>query len=154
MNDATRTLEPFIGQWAVLLTTYKRDGTPVGTAVNIAVEGDLAYFRTWDTAWKMRRMRNNPHVTVAHDLHGVRGLDRRDDALGARQDGEGIEHLVVFPMYKQNASRDTCLEALITRTPWPDFVAELERGGGRYGLQVMCEGGGMANATVLERLDG
>jgi acetyl-CoA acyltransferase len=35
-----------------------------------------------------------------------------------------------------------------------DLVSELERGGGRYGLQVMCEGGGMANATVLERLDG
>jgi acetyl-CoA acyltransferase len=35
-----------------------------------------------------------------------------------------------------------------------DLVAELERGGGRYGLQVMCEGGGMANATMLERLDG
>jgi acetyl-CoA acyltransferase len=35
-----------------------------------------------------------------------------------------------------------------------DLVTELERGNGRYGLQVMCEGGGMANATVLERLDG
>ncbi|HET9005983.1 MAG TPA: steroid 3-ketoacyl-CoA thiolase, partial [Actinomycetes bacterium] len=35
-----------------------------------------------------------------------------------------------------------------------DLIGELERGGGRYGLQVMCEGGGMANATVLERLDG
>jgi acetyl-CoA acetyltransferase len=35
-----------------------------------------------------------------------------------------------------------------------DLVAELDRRGGRYGLQVMCEGGGMANATVLERLDG
>jgi acetyl-CoA acyltransferase len=35
-----------------------------------------------------------------------------------------------------------------------DLVAELARCGGRYGLQVMCEGGGMANATVLERLDG
>jgi acetyl-CoA acetyltransferase family protein len=34
-----------------------------------------------------------------------------------------------------------------------DLVAELARRGGRYGLQVMCEGGGMANATVLERLD-
>ena len=29
----------------------------------------------------------------------------------------------------------------------------LERTGGRYGLQTMCEGGGMANATVIERLD-
>ena len=42
MNDATQTLEPFVGLWAVLLTTYKRDGTPVGTAVNIVVEGDFA----------------------------------------------------------------------------------------------------------------
>ena len=40
---------------------------------------------------------------------------------------DGIEHLAVFPMYKQNASRDTCFEALIVRVPWPDFVAELER---------------------------
>jgi acetyl-CoA acetyltransferase family protein len=29
----------------------------------------------------------------------------------------------------------------------------LERRGGRYGLQTMCEGGGMANATIIERLD-
>jgi acetyl-CoA acyltransferase len=35
-----------------------------------------------------------------------------------------------------------------------DLVTELRRRDGRYGLQVMCEGGGMANATVLERLDG
>jgi acetyl-CoA acyltransferase len=34
------------------------------------------------------------------------------------------------------------------------LVHELERTGGRYGLQVMCEGGGMANATIIERLDG
>jgi acetyl-CoA acyltransferase len=33
------------------------------------------------------------------------------------------------------------------------LVNELERIGGRYGLQVMCEGGGMANAMILERLD-
>jgi acetyl-CoA acetyltransferase family protein len=32
------------------------------------------------------------------------------------------------------------------------LLNELERGGGRYGLQTMCEGGGMANATIIERL--
>ncbi|MFT4135627.1 thiolase family protein [Microbacterium sp.] len=32
------------------------------------------------------------------------------------------------------------------------LVAALEVGGGRYGLQTMCEGGGMANATIVERL--
>ena len=33
------------------------------------------------------------------------------------------------------------------------LLCELERIGGRYGLQTMCEGGGMANATIIERLD-
>ena len=32
------------------------------------------------------------------------------------------------------------------------LVHELERSGGRYGLQTMCEGGGQANATIIERL--
>ena len=58
-------LEPFVRQWAVLLTTYRRDGTAVGTPVNRVVEGERAFFRTWDTAWKTRRIRNNPEVEVA-----------------------------------------------------------------------------------------
>lgn len=33
------------------------------------------------------------------------------------------------------------------------MMSELERSGGRYGLQTMCEGNGMANATIIERLD-
>jgi len=33
------------------------------------------------------------------------------------------------------------------------MMHELERTGGRYGLQTMCEGHGMANATIIERLD-
>ena len=32
------------------------------------------------------------------------------------------------------------------------LVHELERSGGRYGLQAMCEGGGMANALIVERI--
>ncbi|MEV8267878.1 acetyl-CoA C-acyltransferase [Microbacterium sp. NPDC076911] len=32
------------------------------------------------------------------------------------------------------------------------LVAHLEATGGRFGLQTMCEGGGMANATIIERL--
>jgi uncharacterized protein len=59
------TLEPFVRQKYVLLTTYRRDGTPVGTPVNIAVDGDRAFVRTWDTAWKVKRIRNNPEVEVA-----------------------------------------------------------------------------------------
>ena len=70
-----------------------------------AVVADL---RAWDYG--------NPDFTRALDAF-------RPELL--RQDG--IEHLVVFPMYKQNGSRDTCFEALIVRVPWPDWIAELER---------------------------
>lgn len=62
--------EPFVRQRTVLLTTYRRDGTPVGTPVHIAVEGGRAFFRTWDTTWKLRRIRNNPVVEVAPSTVG------------------------------------------------------------------------------------
>jgi acetyl-CoA C-acetyltransferase len=32
------------------------------------------------------------------------------------------------------------------------LLNELERTGGRYGLETMCEGGGQANVTIIERL--
>jgi len=49
----------------VLLTTFRRDGTPAASPVSIARDGDRAFFRTWDTSWKARRLRRNPAVTVA-----------------------------------------------------------------------------------------
>ncbi len=33
-----------------------------------------------------------------------------------------------------------------------NLIRALEKSGGRYGLQTMCESGGMANATLIERL--
>lgn len=63
-RGAAPVFEPFVRQWAVLLTTYRRDGAPVGTPVNLVVEGDRAFFRTWETAWKFRRIRNNPKVEI------------------------------------------------------------------------------------------
>ncbi len=56
---------PFARQRTVLLTTFRRDGTPVGTPVSIVVEGDRAFIRTWDTAGKAKRIRSNPEVTIA-----------------------------------------------------------------------------------------
>ena len=55
----------FARQRTVLLTTLRRDGTPVKTPVNIAVDGDRAFIRTWATAGKVKRIRNNPEVTIA-----------------------------------------------------------------------------------------
>ena len=49
----------------ILLTSYRRNGTPVGTPVNIAFDGGHAYFRTSENAAKVRRIHNNPAVEVA-----------------------------------------------------------------------------------------
>ena len=72
MTASKSALEPFVDQNTVLLTTYRRDGTGVGTPVHIAVDGDRAFIRTWDTAWKLRRIRNNTEVEVAPSTAGGR----------------------------------------------------------------------------------
>jgi PPOX class probable F420-dependent enzyme len=56
---------PFVTQRTVALTTYRRNGTPVSTAVSIAVDGDRAVFRSFAKAGKTRRLRRNPAVEVA-----------------------------------------------------------------------------------------
>jgi uncharacterized protein len=58
-------LAPVRNSKTILLTTYKRDGTAVDTPVSIAFDGDRAYFRSYDKAWKTKRLRNNPQVQVA-----------------------------------------------------------------------------------------
>lgn len=59
------TIAPLSDQWAVLLTTFRRDGTPVGTPVSLAVDGDHGYFRSPGTAGKVKRLRRNPQVELA-----------------------------------------------------------------------------------------
>ncbi|MGW6173296.1 DUF6421 family protein [Arthrobacter sp. NPDC055138] len=40
----------------------------------------------------------------------------------------GLQHLVVFPMYTQNGSSDRLVEAVLIEVIWPDFIGELEAG--------------------------
>ena len=58
-------LAPFVRQKTVLVTTYRRDGRPVGTPVSLAVDGDHAYLRSFEQAGKTRRIHRNPRVAVA-----------------------------------------------------------------------------------------
>ncbi len=44
----------------------------------------------------------------------------------AREDG--IEHLAVFPMYTQNGNPNRNIEAVISRTVWPEWIGDLEAG--------------------------
>jgi PPOX class probable F420-dependent enzyme len=58
-------LVPLKDAKTILLTTYKRDGTAVDTPVSIAFDGDRAFFRSYDKAWKTKRLRHNPRVQAA-----------------------------------------------------------------------------------------
>jgi hypothetical protein len=104
------------------------------------------------------RLEQRPDGSVDLEAHPAAGIAARVEAMAAavtglaphypHQDGfgqpdftaaldafrpdrdrrDGIEHLVLFPMYKQNGSRDKVFEALIVRVPWPAWLAELEAG--------------------------
>ncbi|KKC05283.1 pyridoxamine 5'-phosphate oxidase [Mycobacterium nebraskense] len=56
------TLAPFVRQKTIRLTTFRKDGTPGSSPVSIVVEGDRAYFRSFERAVKVRRIRRNPSV--------------------------------------------------------------------------------------------
>ncbi|WP_433621270.1 PPOX class F420-dependent oxidoreductase [Nocardia sp. CA-120079] len=48
----------------VLLTTFRKDGTPVGTAVWAAEDDGKLYVWTETNSWKVKRLRKNPAVTL------------------------------------------------------------------------------------------
>ena len=58
----------------ILLTTYRKDGTPVGTPVWAVPRDGRLYVWTEVDSWKVKRMRRNPAVTV--QPCGMRGAPR------------------------------------------------------------------------------
>ncbi|MFR9778109.1 PPOX class F420-dependent oxidoreductase [Micromonospora sp. MS34] len=86
-----------VRQKTVVLTTFKRDGTAVPTAVSVAVAGERAYVRSFEKAWKTRRIRNNPRVTVAPSTAlgnptgpAVEAVARRLSGAGYRAAGRAL----------------------------------------------------------------
>jgi PPOX class probable F420-dependent enzyme len=69
VGDVAGATSPLLARFArqktVAVTTYKRDGAPVATPVSVAVAGSHAYIRSYEKAWKVRRIRNNPRVALA-----------------------------------------------------------------------------------------
>ncbi|WP_329388637.1 DUF6421 family protein [Streptomyces sp. NBC_01351] len=81
-----------------------------------------------------------PHATAYHealvsDLRkwaagGFEVPDFLDSLLAfhpAAERADGLQHLVVFPMYTQNGNPDRNLEAVALKMVWPEWLAELER---------------------------
>ncbi|MSQ30429.1 MAG: PPOX class F420-dependent oxidoreductase [Dehalococcoidia bacterium] len=71
----------------VVLTTYRRYGTPVGTPVNVAVDDGRAYMRTFHGAGKARRIQNNPVIEVAPATYAGRPTGPAVRARAHRVDG-------------------------------------------------------------------
>lgn len=74
----------------VLLTTYRRDGTPRPTPVWAAPDGDALVVTTTESTWKVRRVRADPRVTVA--ACDVRGHPRGAPVAGVAV-VVGAEHM-------------------------------------------------------------
>ncbi|MGW4249627.1 PPOX class F420-dependent oxidoreductase [Nocardia sp. NPDC004722] len=58
------TFEPLGKANYVQLTTFKKDGTPVGPPVWAVLDGGKLYVWTVTDSWKVKRIRRNPEVTV------------------------------------------------------------------------------------------
>jgi PPOX class probable F420-dependent enzyme len=82
------TFDRFERGWAVLLTSYRRDGRPVGTAVSIAVDGDRGFVRSPGTAWKVKRMRRDPRVELAPCTFRGRQTGPSVPAVARRLEGD------------------------------------------------------------------
>lgn len=58
----TPALARFVRQKTIRLITFRKDGTPGSSPVSIVVDGGRAYFRSFERAIKVRRIRRNPSV--------------------------------------------------------------------------------------------
>jgi PPOX class probable F420-dependent enzyme len=84
-----RPTTPLATTWAMLLRTRRRNGEWVATPVNVAVEGDRAFFGTPANSGKVKRLRNFDSVEVGPCT--VRGRLTGDTFAGRARRLEGEE---------------------------------------------------------------
>lgn len=72
MDRSGSPFEPFADQKTVIVTTCRRDGTPIDTPVHVAVDGGRAFIRTYAKAMKAKRLRRNPDVLLSLASNGTR----------------------------------------------------------------------------------
>ncbi|MET7771015.1 PPOX class F420-dependent oxidoreductase [Nocardia sp. NPDC005366] len=84
----------------VLLTTFRKDGTPVGTPLWAVADGDKLFVWTVTDSWKVKRLRRNPAVTV--QPCDVRGKPRGEvvEGTGRVLDAEGTQRVRKLLMRK------------------------------------------------------
>lgn len=84
----------------VLLTTFRKDGTPVGTPLWAVADGGKLYVWTVTDSWKVKRLRRNPAVTV--QPCDVRGKPRGEALSGTGRvlDAAGTDRVRKLVMRK------------------------------------------------------
>lgn len=106
-------LRSLVASGTVLLRTLKRDGTWVATPVSLVDDGrgTGAYFRTYDAAGKVKRLRNFPEVRVAPST--LRGRPTGPEVTGRTRRLHGAEDLAAR---RALAARFPVLHGLLV--PW------------------------------------
>ena len=65
MNSSAKAITEISSAKCISLTTFKRDGTKVSTPIWFNVMGGKIYVTTEPSAWKVKRIANNPRVEFA-----------------------------------------------------------------------------------------
>jgi hypothetical protein len=74
-------MSQFSGRRYINVESYKKDGTPKLTPVQSIERDGTVYFRTGPDTWKVKRIRNNPHIRIVLS-------DMRGNPLGEWVEGE------------------------------------------------------------------
>ncbi|MFF2382359.1 DUF6421 family protein [Streptomyces sp. NPDC058108] len=139
LKDAVEEIRPWQSKDGSI--DFGAEGAPDAAAVESAVR------RATDAVERLSPLLPHDaayHEALVKDLRGWAdgGFQVPDflDSLLAFQPAtnreDGLQHLVVFPMYTQNGNPDRNFEAVVLRMVWPDWLAELERT--RYDNPLFC----------------
>ncbi|WP_262062816.1 DUF6421 family protein [Streptomyces sp. STR69] len=139
LKDAVERIRPWQAKDGSI--DFTAEGAPDRAEVEYAVRRvtgaveELSWLLPHDAAY---------HGALVRDLElwaeeGFHVPDFLDSLLAfqpAANRRDGLQHLVVFPMYTQNGNPDRNLEAVVLRMVWPDWLAELEAT--RYDNPLFC----------------
>lgn len=139
LKDAVEEIRPWQSKDGSI--DFEAEGAP-DTA-----DADLAVRRVIDAIERLAPLLPHDaeyHEALVKDLRrwadgGFEVPDFLDSLLAfqpAAHREDGLQHLVVFPMYTQNGNPDRNFEAVVLRMVWPDWLAELERT--RYDNPLFC----------------
>ena len=78
---------PLNASSVALLTTFRRSGAGVGTPVGISVVPGKAYFTTWSTTGKVKRIAHDQHVTLAPCTRGGKPIGPSVEGAARRLEG-------------------------------------------------------------------